>query len=365
MGQQVRKNQDIQVIRRFVGWAEKTRSALYKGKAVPVCSQFVLTSFVPKLCSIHRSRTVSDETGETGSCENHHYLYIALRLAYDFHVKIKTKVSMLLREIFLCEGSLQAIFSILQCSNSGIPVRSSSDVNINMYTLYSRARQFDRLALEYFVKNICPLGKDIREREDFTYSPETVLNQAIDSCATTPILAATKSGDPAMVLFLLRHGANPLLSHRGDELETPLKSPVGFTIDELNISVMLRASRVQPNADGVSSLSKLCESAEQALTCLDYFSRAVRALDIRESSKTINTCDTQENDEGRPVYFQVQPRVAEVIDLTSFRQPPSLRHSCRYVIRRALSQGRRERIPTAIKTLPVPKLIQEFLDLRF
>lgn len=366
MRAQPRENQDSQVIKKICGWAEKTRSALYKGKPVPACSKFMLSSFVHSLCSIHRNRTLPDEANETIGCENHHYLYIALRLCYDFRLKLRNKVSLLLREIFLCEKSLEAIFSILQhCPGS---MRLKSDVNINTYTLYPRTRQLERSAFEYFLKSICPLGRDIREKEKTVYTPENVINRGIDACGTTPLMAATIRGDLALVLLLLRHGADPLLYERGDDMDCVKRSPVGFIIDKLNISALLKGSAwARSAAGGESQYPKDAarQSEENSVTCLSYFSRAVYALDIRESSQSVITTATQEQKFSEGIYFEVRPNVTEMVDImTSFRQPPTLRHACRYVIRRAVASAGMTKISTALKELPVPVIVQKFLDLR-
>lgn len=367
----LREDQDGQVIMRFVGWAETTRSALHRGKTVPACSWFVLTSFVRKLCSIHRNRMLACETKEVTSCGNHHhYLYIALRLTYDFRLKHRNLVSMLLREIFLCEGSLKAIFSIMH------PLSVKQNVNINTYTLFPRLHQLDRSALDYFIKSLCPLDKDVREKEGIVYTPENVLNKPFDDYATTPLQAAITLGDPTLALLLLRHGADPLLCERGEKVENkfPLKCAVAFAVDRLNILAVFKEPGWEPWSDGDAGVNSRSnkdaegagEGEEKALTCLRYFSRAVYALDIRESSKIVDTSTPHSEKFSKGVFFEVHPKVTETImDTTSFRQPPPLRHACRCVIRRAVSGARRENIPTALKALPVPTIIQQFLDLRF
>ena len=366
MRAQPREEQDEQVIKRFVGWAETTRSALYKGKTVPACSWFVLTSFARKLCSIHRNRMLAGGTKETNGCHNHHYLYIALRLTYDFRLKHRTRVSMLLREIFLCERSLKAIFSIMHPLYRSV---GSKWKDVNTYTLFSRLHRLDRSALEYFVKCICPLESDDREKEGVVYTPENVLNKPIDDCATTPLQAAITLGDPELVLLLLRHGANPLVCERKEEVDNfPQKCAVGFVIDKLNIWAVFKDPREALADMGANSKSKkdgASDVQEKALTCLSYFSRAVYMLDIRESSKKVDTSTPQGQRFSNGVFFEVHPKVTKIIDLTSFRQPPSLRHTSRYVIRRALSRAGKDKIPTALKTLPVPTIMQHFLDLRF
>lgn len=357
------EDQDGQVIKRFVGWAETTRSALHKGKTVPACSWFVLTSFARKLCSIHRIRMIVGETKKTNGCDNHNYLYIALRLAYDLRLKHRNRVSVLLREIFLCERSLKSIFSIMHPSNG--PECTTPDVSVNTYTLFSRLHRLDRSALEYFVKCICPLESDAREKGGIVYNPENVLNKPIDDCGTTPLRAAITFGDPALVLLLLRHGADPMRCERGDEVDNfPQKCAVGFVVDRLNIMAVFKDPRWAMPDTGASSKSKN-EGEEKALACLSYFSRAVYLLDIRKSSKTVDTNTPHEKKFSKGIFFEVHPKVTEIVDMASFRQPPSLRHACRYAIRYAVSCAGKEKIPTALKTLPVPTVMQQFLDLKF
>ncbi|KAL8580168.1 hypothetical protein ACOMHN_059141 [Nucella lapillus] len=347
-----KKRYDNHIIRRIIKWVQNSRDALRTREPLSPSAKFVLATFMHKLCSIHRERMLCDDTGERPTCDGHDYLYITLRLTYEIDLTVKTNVSMLLREIFVCEGSLQAIFSML------FDPQWRTDVSMHADMLYPIWHFTDRSAFNFFVSNICPLRRDVREKNEVFYTPSNVLNRRffVKAEPTTPLQAATTLGDPDLVLLLLRHGADPLLCYRGD---LPQKSPVGFTIDTLNISTMLRGSDWSPASKGDAG-----ETIGKALRCLTYFARAVFALDIRESSQTVDTTPRPPNNgRGRRVHFEVRPRVTEIIDLASFRQPPSLRHACRYIIRDAVTAAGRDSLPEALCQLQVPELVRKFLDL--
>jgi hypothetical protein len=61
--------------------------------------------------------------------------------------------------------------------------------------------------------------------------------------------------------------------------------------------------------------------------------------------------------------FEVHQGVSSFLDLALFQRPPTLRHACRCVIRKAVKNSGRENLPTAVSKLPVPALLQRYLDL--
>ncbi|KAK7469952.1 hypothetical protein BaRGS_00036056 [Batillaria attramentaria] len=353
---------DNMCVNDFLGWANLMHSMLDANKRLPETARNKLASFVHRLCTIHRNEMLAVASGGGKGClENHHYLYNALRLCFDFHLNIPVKVSMLIREIFLCEGSLEAIFSILQPSRHAHR-NARADVNIDSYTLYTGPRRLYRQAFEYYVKNISLLNKDPREDERNPYKVAHILNTPIDGVSgNTPLLAAVTSCHPIIVLFLLRHGADPLHYQKGDEDKKRTKSAVEYVVDKLNMSAMLSEwAGPQPGTE-TNGMNR----EERMKLCLIYFAQAVYALDIRVASKNVDTNSSEEEKFANGLFFEVNAKIADMLEVqTTYRCPPSLRHASRCVIRRALMDAGKEDVSTAVMKLPVPQIMQSYLDLR-
>lgn len=343
-------------IKKFKEWAQLTQFFLINGEKMPASSSFVLTSLIQRLCCIHRNEMISAVNYSKGCIENHHYLYIALRLCYELDLKFKTKVSMLLREIFLCEGSLQAIFSILPGH-----LNCKMEVNINTFTLYPGDSNFDRSAFEYFINSICPLSKDSRETKNCEFTPENIMNAPFGEYqANTPLMTAIMLSDPQLVLLLLRHGADPFLCHRDDGNEYHRKSPVEYVIASLNIYSLLKDSqwaRLQETKKGND------DGERKSLNYLSLFKRAVLSLDIRQTSGKVSFPNEQRDVSTKGSFFEVHPRLAEILDVQALHTPPSLLHTCRYCIRKTLLRARSDSLPSAIQKLPIPRLVKSYVDL--
>lgn len=331
---------------RFFKWGKSIEARLRSKMDTPKGSEFVLTCFAKDLCHIHKNETSLKKNAHW--CHDHHYLYVALRLCFVLNISIKAIVSALLREIYLCEGSLDAIFSIIPSTNS----HTDLTVNRNKFTVYPGRRKYEKSAFQYFVKSICPLEKDTREYEDNVFIPDNVLNKPLNNLSgDTPLLAAVIQCNLSMVLLLLRHGANPFVCKWG-EVFSPLKiCPVNYVLRMLNMMMWLH------DRSGV----KVKMQMEFCYLCLSFFARAVYALDIRKSSGKISTTIVHGT---KHVLFEVHPKLAQLLDLDkkSWCTPP-LTHVCRYNIRCALQKAKKHNLPDAIKKLPVPQVIQDYLDL--
>jgi hypothetical protein len=118
------------------------------------------------------------------------------------------------------------------------------------------------------------------------------------------------------------------------------------------------------------------ERQRAAADCLKQQAKALYSLTIRVNNNSmvstsshcslcqadhqptsVHTCKTKS-----ATVFEVHQGVSSFLDLASFQRPPTLRHACRCVIRKAVKNGR-ENVPTAVSKLPVPALMQRYLDL--
>jgi hypothetical protein len=217
---------DVQVIKNFLAWAEQSEAGRIKLAEQP---HVVLLSYVSALSRIHRrmQQRATGESKERARCKNHYYLFRALRLAYEYRHQITPQdiktVSKLLREIYLCDGSLSSIFSLFlrQCEPHCRSAKSSErhkfvahwrfTIIRHFYILYrSESNDDNTKALTFYLNCITPLSTDTRERGKRRFGLQHILHQPISLYGTTPLMAATAARDSGCVQTLLRFGANPL-----------------------------------------------------------------------------------------------------------------------------------------------------------
>jgi hypothetical protein len=73
-----------------------------------------------------------------GNCIEHESLYMSLRLCYEYDISEKDLAQNLIHELFICEGNLDTIFSILL---PGHVIKTQSAVNRFLHVLYPGFRQ--------------------------------------------------------------------------------------------------------------------------------------------------------------------------------------------------------------------------------
>ena len=146
------------------------------------------------------------------------------------------------------------------------------------------------------------------------------------ACGETPLMLACRHHRPDMVLLLLRHRASvdsSWLFFRS-ALEVLLFSPNIVVVDEPGL--------------------------EDIKTCITLYQRATTSINI-ERLKDMEK-------DGRCALY---PGWYQLISHDQYKHPALLTHLCRHSIRRHLYM--RSDVPTMIATLPLPQVLQKYVDL--
>ena len=314
---------------------------------------------IPEAVKTHRYRRRLK-----GFCKEHRFLYHALRRCYEKNHDDCAFIIEILREIYACEGSLMAIFSILLPRHV---TKNSFFLNMKMNALYPGCnsglhREDTVSAFEFYLKHICKSNESFEEPNIPGPSLDNVINEEFDinrSASFTPLSAATSSRDPHFVLLLLRYGADPFYISQKFTEELP-QDPVANVIKGLNSIILFKNSFF-----GEETLSVLSEEEEKGMQCIQFISRAVVFIPLVENMHFQASDADETPGENRKREYNLHPKLSARMDLPSITGPRPLQHLCRIRVRKTLVEGStcRGTLPSLIDRLPLPTPLKHYIDL--
>ena len=312
-------------------------------------------------------RKVVEEAKEfhaTQLCENgrcrHGALMLGLSAAQHYNLDEPTLMEEVLMTHYNCEGNFGRMFNILDRTVG------KKDIDNVLYPGekpgYPTPGAFK--TLEYFLK----VGSGIRVVEpDTTYVDVTTDNAIMRTRAVpmmdvaiggsnrnTPLYAACCSENAEAILLLLRYGADPIKpigpSHF---LEMRVNYPIKELAVRLNSLVFWRSMNdlqilnERAFARVVAMQDARCDRLVQSLT---YFARAMPRLPlvITEKGNSVH----REGAYGLHISYK---------ELVPTQRVPELSHFCRLTVRKTLAET--HNLPRGIWELPLPGLVQRYLDL--
>lgn len=327
------------------------------------CDRPGLISKIHHLLQVHSAQRIINKANNRKSCQILHIaLFKAIRTCFEKNISESKlfPIKNLFLELLQCEGNLSSIFSVLSSTHVTHPA-----VNI----LYNSDSEENSRAFDYYLQHISTL-----EAEEFgvsTGKPLDIINQEINLVShRLPLSLALVKRDPALVLTLLRHGAEPLKSIRGtaDEEEP---NHVEQLIDDLNGFVLFQNTGFTESTRNI-----LAAEEKKVRTCFTYFLRSVPSIVLSSSSHIVtNTDGDGDDDEMEKVEcvkvpaeperktYDIHPLVAATMNMSYFTETPKLMHVCRCAIRRQIKETNKLSLPFAIQCLPLPKVMKEYLDL--
>lgn len=316
-----------------------------------------LISKIHHLLQVHSAQRLINKTNKR-KCSHilHTALFKAIRMCFEQNISQSKlfPVRDLFLELLHCDGNLSSIFSILSSGHVTHPA-----VNI----LYNNNAEENSKAFDYYLHHISTLVSE--EFGDSMGKPLDIINREIDDIShCLPLSAAVVKRDPALVLSLLRHGADPLntvLSPGTDEDPDHAEQ----LIDDLNGFVLFRNTGFTETTRNILAMEE-----RKAWTCFAYFLRSVPSIVLSSTSHVITNIDNDEENEMTikiPVAerktYNIHPLVASSLDMNCFTETPKLMHLCRCAIRRRIKEVNMLSLPSAIRSLPLPTALKEYLDL--
>lgn len=321
-----------------------------------------LISKIHNLLDIHKTQRENNKARRTVcSIHIHKALLKAIRLCYECKI-CESKlfpVGDLFLELFLCLGNSCAIFSVLFDGHmSTVSHLINTDVNI----LYpTTSPEENHSAFEYYLQHI----SSIRHGEPLDFINMEIGHYSV----TTPLSAAVQKRDPALVLLLLRYGADPFYEFEDSSIEDRIQNPTEQLIDDLNGLFLFKNTGFSEE-----TRAKLRAEEEKVWECLKYFRRAVVEIPL-SSTNHVNTVHVEDGDiyshyeDDRIMVKQtygIHPGIAENINFDFFKPTVSLKHMCRCSIRNQLNTNRSNQwsILKGISLLPLPSSLKQYLDLQ-
>lgn len=325
-----------------------------------------LISKIHNLLEIHRRlRKRHDITGNTKCSVNiHKALVKAIRMCFEQKIRESKlfPVGNLFLELFLCEGNSYALFSILFDSHVTL---TSHLMNAHVNILYPNHMAIEnREAFEYYLQHISNVKfKNSNHRVD-------LVNHEIDQdTGETPLTVAIKRRDPALVLTLLRYGADPFYTPQSKGCDESMQNPAEQLVDDLNGLFLFKNTGFSQE-----TRAKLAAVESQVWEILSYFRRAVPGIPLTSTNHIITTSSEADSDIVEYVddrflakqMYGIHPRIAETIDIDFFKPTYSLKHLSRCAIREHLKDNHSKvtSIPRGISMLPLPAQLKAYLDLQ-
>ena len=327
-----------------------------------------LISKIHHLLQVHSAQRLINKTKNRNSCQILHIaLFKAIRACFERNISESKlfPIKNLFLELLHCEGNLGAIFSILSSSHVTHPA-----VNI----LYNSDREENSRALDYYLQQISTLK--VEEFGVNTGKPLDIINQELNMIShRLPLSMALVKRDPALVLTLLRHGAEPLKSiynSTGDSTVEDDDEPnhIEQLVDDLNGFVIFQNTGFTESTRNI-----LAAEEKKVRTCLTYFLRSVPSLVLSSSNHVDTNIVDSDNEETEKVdrvptpveperkTYDIHPLVAATLNMSYFTETPKLTHLCRCAVRRQIKEANKLSIPLAIQCLPLPRVMKEYLDL--
>lgn len=315
-----------------------------------------LISKIHHLLQIHSAQRLINKTKNRKCCHVlHKALHKAIRMCFEQNISESKlfPVRDLFLELLYCDGNLSSIFSVL---SSGHVTHTA--VNI----LYNNDSEENGKAFAYYLHHI-----SILESEEFGASmgkPLDIINSEIDDIShCLPLSAAVVKRDPALVLTLLRHGADPLNKIRSEGTDED-PDHAEQLIDDLNGFVLFQNTGFTETTRNILAIEE-----RKVWTCFSYFLRTVPSIVLSSSSHIITNTDDDEEEvtmkvptEERTTY-QIHPLVAASLNMNYFTETPKLMHLCRCAVRRHIKDVNKYSLPSAIHSLPLPTVMKEYVDL--
>ena len=327
-----------------------------------------LISKIHHLLQVHSAQRLINKTNNRSSCQILHIaLFKAIRACFERNISESKlfPIKNLFLELLYCEGNLSSIFSILSSSHVAHPA-----VNI----LYNSNREENSRALDYYLQQISTL--EVEEFGVNTGKPLDIINQELNMIShRLPLSMALVKRDPALVLTLLRHGAEPLKSiyNTSDCTIEDEDEPnhVEQLVDDLNGFVIFQSTGFTESTRNI-----LAAEEKKVRACLTYFLRSVPSIVLSSSNHVDTNMDGSDDDDETekvdrvktPVEperqtYDIHPLVAATLNMGYFTETPKLTHLCRCAVRRQIKETNKLSIPLAIECLPLPKMVKEYLDL--
>lgn len=320
-----------------------------------------LISTIHDLLQVHSAQRMVNASNRRKSCNIlHNALYKAIRMCFEQNISESKlfPIRNLFLELLYCDGNLASIFSILSSGHVTHPA-----VNI----LYNNQPEENLRAFEYYLHHISTI-----QTEEFgaqTGKPLDIINKETDSIShSLPLSVALVKREPALVLSLLRHGADPLRTiHSLGNEDDP--NHVEQLIDDLNGFVLFQSTGFTETTRNILAMEE-----KKAWSCYSYFLRSVPSIVLSSESHITTNTDDNDNDEAEgkmsmqieePVRrtYQIHPLVAANLNMDYFMQTPKLMHICKCAIRRQIKEANKLSIPSAVHSLPLPATIKDYLDL--
>ncbi|XP_074644532.1 uncharacterized protein LOC141901285 [Tubulanus polymorphus] len=317
---------------------------------------------------------------ESSTCTNE-VLYLAAHVCYKFNVEDSDLVSAVFEKVMASCGNFDRFFEFLD------PMSLVFEIENNLYPYRYNEKDGHitkaRLrALEYFIPYITrykatqmffdPLSLLPSESDDFVLTAKRVrvalIDSPLNSCrGSTPILLACHSCSPEAVQLLLRYGCKAMpVEANGPglvqpDINTRHFQPIYQVTSKLNALVFWRSRNVFDHLteEENDELQNQLQKRESVLVdILKLFGAAVRKLPVK-----IAAGDSLVSTQSTSLMFYLNPYYAKYPDLVLMCSPgPSpLVHLCRCAIRETMREC--ETLPSGINKLPLPKMIQKYLDL--
>lgn len=307
-----------------------------------------IVSKIREVANIHKYRRRLK-----GKCIEHESLYMSLRLCYEYDISEKDLAQNLIHELFICEGNLDTIFSILL---PGHVIKTKSAVNRYLHLLYpgfmSKTMRKKSIASFHFY-----LGRICEARDKLSDGKMDILDRPFEMDEIyNPLSAAAVCRDQEMVLLLLRYGANSF-QELGDENTS---DPFENLITGLNSIYIFNNSVL--NSETIEALS---DEGKKGFKCLYAFMRAVNTVTFDASThiKLAEEGEEMTKKKERKSY-NLHLRLANSFDYKEFMGVRTLQHLCRCSIRTVLSKTSFKAMPVAIQTLPLPTTVKAYIDLQ-
>lgn len=307
-----------------------------------------IVSKIREVANIHKYRRRLK-----GKCIEHESLYMSLRLCFEYEINEKELAQNLLQEMYICEGNLDTIFSILL---PGHVIKTLSSVKRYTNLLYPgfMSKTMRKKIIEsfnFYLRKVC------ETREKLTDGECDILDRPFEITELhNPLSAAAVCREPEMVEVLLRYGANPFFRLGEENRFDPFES----LIKGLNSIFIFNNSNF--NSETKDALT---EEGRRGLVCLDTFLRGASSVSF-DASTHINTSENGDESDKKLVKkksYGLNPKLADTFDYKHYMGVRSLQHLCRCSIRTALSK-KSSTLPSAISSLPLPPSVKAYLDLK-
>ncbi|XP_008545780.1 uncharacterized protein LOC103569978 [Microplitis demolitor] len=262
----------------------------------------------------------------------HNVLYVAAKLCYDWNLNNNKIVTRLLNDIYYCEKTFERIF-----------VGAIFGIRVTHFLSGWKSDFEDReeniRALIYF------LDHAVTGKLEYTSASSLTKRRFIDIPMESygqvlPLRVAIQNGAPDILLIMLRYGA----STDSDKLAP---SPLEILLTKLN----------EYDVDKDSSNNK--KIPDNLIICLRFILRTIPMASVKTPGHIANSCGVT-----HVSLYEQYPNLVErnlVPPERSGLIPPELRHLCRCSIRQRLFEN--WALPHGIKTLHIPRGLQNYLDL--